>query len=134
MSRIHVLPEYLRNRIAAGEIVERPASVLKELVENSIDAGSSRIGVDIEDGGRRIIRVTDNGDGMTKEEARLSFERHATSKLQEETDLEGINTLGFRGEALPSIASVARVRLVTAPPGSSSASEVKIEGETARFE
>lgn len=128
MNRIHILPEGLRNKIAAGEIVERPASVLKELVENAIDAGGTRIVADIEEGGRRLIRVTDNGRGMTPEDARLSFERHATSKLKEEADLEAIKTLGFRGEALPSIASVSRVKLVTAPSNTAGAVEVRVEG------
>src|SRR3990172_7505904 len=128
MNTIRILPEDLRNKIAAGEIVERPASVLKELAENAIDAGGTRIMADIEEGGRRLIRVTDNGHGMTPDDARLSFERHATSKLKEETDLEAIKTLGFRGEALPSIASVSRVKLVTAPSNTTRAVEVRVEG------
>ena len=128
MNTIRILPEDLRNKIAAGEIVERPASVLKELAENAIDAGGTRIVADIEEGGRRLIRVTDNGHGMTPDDARLSFERHATSKLKEEADLEAIKTLGFRGEALPSIASVSRVKLVTAPSNTTRAVEVRVEG------
>jgi DNA mismatch repair protein MutL len=130
MNKIWVLPESLRNKIAAGEVVERPASILKELVENAIDAGSTRIRVDVEQGGRRLIRVTDNGYGMTRQDALLALERHATSKLLKEIDLEQIQTYGFRGEALPSIASVARVRLVTALSTPSSAVDIHIDGGT----
>lgn len=117
MPQIRVLPVNLRNKIAAGEVVERPASVVKELVENSIDAGSSRVKVDILKAGKRLVRVSDNGAGMKKEDALLSFERYATSKIIEEKDLFNIMTLGFRGEALSSIASVARVKLSTAVAG-----------------
>jgi DNA mismatch repair protein MutL len=113
MGRIHVLSEHVANKIAAGEVVERPASVLKELLENSIDAGATRIRVQVEAGGKKLIQVTDNGCGMVRDDALLAFERHATSKIKDAEDLLNIHTLGFRGEALPSIASVARVLLET---------------------
>jgi DNA mismatch repair protein MutL len=113
MGRIHVLSDQVANQIAAGEVVERPASVVKELLENSLDAGSTRIRVEIEAGGRKLIRIVDNGHGMGRDDALLAFERHATSKLRSSDDLLSIATLGFRGEALPSIASVARVTLET---------------------
>src|SRR5436309_13031090 len=106
MGRIHVLPEHVANKIAAGEVVERPASVVKELLENSLDAGSTEVRIDVESGGRRLIRVGDNGSGMLRDDALLAFERHATSKLSDVKDLLAISTLGFRGEALPSIASL----------------------------
>ena len=113
-NKIRVLPDTLANQIAAGEVVERPASVVKELIENAIDAGATRILIDIEKGGKNLIKVADNGQGMSGEDAKLAFSRHATSKIVSAQDLEGILTLGFRGEALPSIASVAKVRLSTA--------------------
>ncbi len=128
MGLIKILPEILINKIAAGEVVERPASVVKELVENSIDAGADEIVVDILHGGKKLIRVADNGAGMSKDDAILSFERHATSKIYEEGDLYRINTMGFRGEALPSIASVSRVLMVTSENGSSSGTGIEIEG------
>ncbi len=111
MPKIKILPDDIANRIAAGEVVERPASIVKELIENSLDAGATRIAVEVEDGGRKLIRVTDNGEGMVSEDALACFGRHATSKLYEADDLFSIKTLGFRGEALPSIASVSRLTL-----------------------
>lgn len=112
-SKIHILDDATINQIAAGEVVENSASVVKELIENSIDAGSTRITVEIKGGGRHLIRITDNGEGMNKEDALLSFERHATSKLKKIDDFDQLNTMGFRGEALASIASVSKIKLTT---------------------
>ena len=113
MSKIRVLPEQLANRIAAGEVVERPASVVKELIENSLDAGATRIEVEIEGGGTRLIRVIDNGEGMVEDDVLLCLERHGTSKISEDHDLEAISSLGFRGEAIPSISSVSRMTIIS---------------------
>ncbi|HSQ77724.1 MAG TPA: DNA mismatch repair endonuclease MutL [Nitrospirota bacterium] len=126
--KIKILQDHVINKIAAGEVVERPASVVKELIENSIDAGSTLIFIDIEQAGRRFIRITDNGCGMSKEDARIAFERHATSKITSDSDLEAIKTMGFRGEALSSIASVALVRMLTSEGEASSGTMVEIEG------
>ncbi len=128
LSKIRVLPDSLANKIAAGEVVERPASIVKELIENSIDAGAKAINVAVESGGRRLIRVSDDGEGMSRDDAILAFERHATSKLKTAEDLEAIVTLGFRGEALASIASVAKVRLRTQTTGDLAGTEIEISG------
>ncbi len=131
-SRIRILSEALANRIAAGEVVEGPHSVVKELVENSIDAGADAISIDIKGAGSDLIRVADNGVGMNPDDALAAFDRFATSKILSEHDLEAIDTLGFRGEALPSISSVSRVRLVTCEPGSSEGTEVTLLGGTVK--
>ncbi len=126
-SIIKILPDHVINKIAAGEVVERPASVVKELIENSIDAGAREILIDIEQAGRRLIRITDDGCGMSKEDARTAFLRHATSKIAGDEDLAAIRTLGFRGEALSSIASVSQVRLLSALRGAPSGVLIEIE-------
>lgn len=128
MNKIIVLDETLISKIAAGEVIERPASVVKELVENSIDAGAKKISVEIKDGGKRSIKVVDDGSGMGPEDARLAMERHATSKLKSADDLFSIRTLGFRGEALPSIAGISKFELIT-NDGGSNGTKVAFEGE-----
>jgi len=127
-AKVRILHEQLANKIAAGEVVERPASVLKELVENSLDAGATEIIVEIEDGGKRLIRVSDNGSGMSKEDALLSLERHATSKISSDSDLFSLGTLGFRGEAIPSIASVSRFSLSSREKDAIEGVEIYTEG------
>jgi len=126
--KIHVLSDEMANRIAAGEVVERPASVVKELIENSLDAGATEIAVSIEKSGTMLIRVTDNGEGMGPEDLALAVERHATSKLRNEGDLFHVVTLGFRGEALPSIGSVARMEITSRPPLSDVGYRIRVEG------
>src|SRR6202051_2358251 len=128
MGRIHVLSENVANKIAAGEVVERPASVAKELLENSLDAGATRIRIQVEAGGKKLIQITDNGCGMVRDDALLAFERHATSKINNAEDLLGVRTLGFRGEALPSIAAASRLRLETRSPDEASGTVVEING------
>src|ERR687887_891435 len=128
MGKIAKLPPDLANQIAAGEVVERPASVVKELVENAIDAGARRLRIHIELGGKKQVRVEDDGEGMGPEDARLAIERHATSKISRADDLGAIKTLGFRGEALPSIASVSHFVLRTRARGQQSGTEIRVNG------
>jgi len=128
MGRIRILPDQVANKIAAGEVVERPASVVKELLENSLDAGATNFRVEVESGGRRLIRIADDGCGMLRDDALLAFERHATSKLRDVKDLLSISTLGFRGEALPSIASVSRLLLETRSPEETTGTRIEIAG------
>jgi DNA mismatch repair protein MutL len=128
MGRIHILADQVANQIAAGEVVDRPASVVKELLENALDAGAQRIVITVEGGGRKLIRISDDGSGMMRDDALLAFERHATSKLRSSDDLLSIATLGFRGEALPSIASIARVELLTRAAEESAGTRLEIAG------
>jgi DNA mismatch repair protein MutL len=128
MGKIHVLPERVANQIAAGEVVERPASVVKELLENALDASSTRIRINVEAGGKKLIQIIDNGCGMVRDDAMLAFERHATSKIKDTEDLLSVATLGFRGEALPSIASVSRLRLGTRAQEDAAGTVVEING------
>ena len=127
MPKIIQLSQHVANLIAAGEVVERPASVVKELLENAVDAGASKVTVEIKDGGMTFIRVTDNGCGMLPEDARTAFLRHATSKLRTAEDLAAIGTMGFRGEALAAIASVSRIDLMTKTAGSTSGTDLHLE-------
>jgi len=128
MNRIHLLPEHVANQIAAGEVIERPASVLKELLENSLDAGATQVDVRIGAGGRSLVAVTDNGCGMSRDDALLCLERHATSKLRDSDDLDRIASYGFRGEAIPSIASVSKFRLRSREPDALAGTEIIIDG------
>src|SRR5438445_11432506 len=128
MGKINRLPPDLANQIAAGEVVERPASVVKELVENAIDAGARRLTIHVELGGKKQVRVEDDGEGMEPDDARLAIERHATSKIRHADDLAAIRTLGFRGEALPSIASVSHFVLRTRARGQESGTEIRVNG------
>src|SRR5437899_262471 len=128
MGKINRLPSDLANQIAAGEVVERPASVVKELVENAIDAGARRLAIHVEMGGKKQVRVEDDGEGMEPDDARLAIERHATSKIRHADDLAAILTLGFRGEALPSIASVSHFVLRTRARGRQSGTEIRVNG------
>src|ERR1700722_13057666 len=128
MGRIRILSDLVANQIAAGEVVERPASVVKELLENSLDAGATRIRIEVEAGGRKLIRIADNGHGMVRDDALLAFERHATSNLRTSDDLPSIPTLGFRGEALPSIASVSRLTLETRDAEDAAGTLIEIAG------
>ncbi len=128
MGRIHILSDLVANQIAAGEVVDRPASVVKELLENALDAGATRIRIEVEGGGRKLIRIADNGSGMMRDDALLAFERHATSKVRSSGDLLTISTLGFRGEALPSIASIARVELTTRAQEEATGTSLEIVG------
>ena len=123
---IRVLPPEVAARIAAGEVIERPASIVKELLENSLDAGASRIAIEVLGGGLQSIRVSDDGCGVDPEEIEAAFQRHATSKLEDDADLESVMTLGFRGEALPSIAAVAEVEMISRPPGSEAAAYIRL--------
>mgnify|MGYP001562276922 CR=1 FL=1 len=129
MKKIHLLPEDMAQKIAAGEVIEKPVSVVKELVENSLDAGASEIRIELADGGKKLIKVQDNGEGMDREDAALCFRRHSTSKIAREEDLERIATLGFRGEALASIASVSRLTLRTFDGAGDRGTMIEREGE-----
>ena len=125
---IKILPDNLANKIAAGEVIDRPASVVKELVENSIDAGASKIDIIIEKSGTRLIKIVDNGCGIPEDQVEIAFSRHATSKIQSFDDLNNLYTYGFRGEALPSVASISRLRMVTRPHDARVGTEIVYEG------
>src|SRR6056297_223362 len=125
---IHLLPDHVANQIAAGEVVQRPASVIKELLENSIDAGANQIKVLVKEAGKTLIQVTDDGKGMSLTDARMCFERHATSKINSAEDLFSLKTKGFRGEALASIAAIAHVELKTKPEDDEVGTQIKVEG------
>jgi DNA mismatch repair protein MutL len=128
MARVRILPDRVANQIAAGEVIERPAAVVKELVENALDAGATRIEVEFRHGGRSLMRIEDNGSGMSRDDALLALERHATSKISEAADLDSLASYGFRGEALPSIASVSRFELQTREAGSDAGTEILVNG------
>lgn len=128
MGNIVVLDELTINKIAAGEVIERPASVVKEMVENSIDAGAKNISVDIKNGGISYIRITDDGKGIAKEDLELSFERHATSKIRKAEDLNEVKSMGFRGEALASIAAIAKVEMISKTEEAETGNKIVIEG------
>ena len=128
MGNIVLLDELTINKIAAGEVIERPASVIKEMVENSIDAGATNITVEIKNGGISYIRITDNGKGISEDDLEIAFERHATSKIREAADLESVKSMGFRGEALASIAAIAHVELVTKTEEDFTGSKIVLEG------
>ena len=127
MAKVRILPDRVANQIAAGEVIERPAAVVKELLENALDAGATRIVVEFAHAGRSLIRVEDNGQGMSPEDARTALQRHATSKIADAVDLDRLSTFGFRGEALPSIASVSRFTLWTRPAGEDSGTEIAVQ-------
>jgi len=127
-TRINILPEIVANQIAAGEVIERPAAVLKELLENSLDAGATRIEIEVASGGRKLVQVKDNAGGMWPDDVLLALERHATSKIAAAEDLTRISSLGFRGEALPSMASVSRLTIMSRPPEAETGFQVKVSG------
>ena len=129
---VRVLPEQVANRIAAGEVAERPASVLKELIENSLDAGARRVEIALEGGGRESIAVRDDGCGMTRDDAVLALRRHATSKIVHAADLDAIRTMGFRGEAIPSVASVSKLEIITRPSGSTTGTRIVVDAGRTR--
>src|ERR1051325_6319033 len=128
MAKVRILPDRVANQIAAGGVIERPAAVVKELVENALDAGATRLEVEFRHGGRSLMRVEDNGHGMSRDDALLAIERHATSKIREADDLNRLISFGLRGEALPSIASVAKFELQTRELGSDVGTEILVNG------